>query len=188
MDWNHNATFKRWIVIGSAFVLIMALMVVCLGGGDAHAATLRPPIPKAPASLTVELPDGTTYTSVPEPVYVQMSTGGQWCWKWPFGPWEDRDGANKLRFGYGEDVVACYGQGGHWNALPQFDPYHYLGYWKHDSTKKGHSDFGYSWLDLHTTWSFSWVVPLTGIHLYRDRTLRCHLTVADHNANCTIYY
>ena len=170
-----SSTKKRWIVIGAAFVLALALLATCLGGGEAHAAT-----PDEPA-------DGTSFTIAPTPVVTALTGGGASCYQWDFGPWNSTDGAHRLRFGYGERVVACVGKGGNWVSLPTFDPYHYLGYWQHDSTKKSHSQIGgYSFLDLTTVWKFSYK-PLGVPLLNKDRTLRCRLTAWDHNANCTLY-
>lgn len=165
---------KRWVIFGICLVLLTVTMAMCLGGGDAEAAT-----------IAEELPAKTTFTVVLEPATLVRSTGE--CWQWDFG-WSNNDGFGRLRFGYGEKLIACTNLARtKWISTPTFDPYHWLGYWQHDKTTKSKSTMGYSFLDISTVWKFSWS-PGFGMPTYhKDRTLRCSLNASTHTASCTIY-
>jgi len=178
-------TTKRWVLYG-AIVVALALLAVFLWGvnrPDANAATLSEP------------PDGTSFTVQLTPTNdgVTLSPDGKatrHCWYWKYGPSESRDGVGALRFGWGREDVACTNVADtRWVALPQFDPFHYLGYWEYDrdGSGKNKSALGYSFLQLNSTDRFTFKpvgVPL----LSRERTLRCKLVASNHTAYCTIYY
>ena len=167
-------TRSRIIATSIIAVTVLTLLFVFCTGGESQAATRQAEPPAG--SFTVQL--------VPT---LSTLSGGQ-CWGWGFGAWENRDGFNRLRFAYGENIVACTNAAAtRWHSMPTFNPYHYVGYWRHEKTNKWHGSLGYAFLDISTTWKFEWKavgVPLA----HMDRTLTCRLWASNHTAYCTRYY
>lgn len=158
------------VKLGILVVVLFGLFLVFCGGGEAEAATLD------------ETGETTTYTLSP------LSADRQ-CYGWEFGPWVNRDGAGNLRFGYGEDLVACTNpRGTRWVEVPTFQPYHWLGYWDHRKTTKERSALGYGTLNIQTNWKFEWDPGFGLPVLHKERTLRCSLAASNHTASCTLYY
>ncbi len=158
-----------WVKLAIAVVVLFALFLTFSGGGEAKAATAE----LAPS----------TYS------FAGDVSSNRSCYAWSFGPWTNTDGFGNLRFGYGEDLTACTNpRGTRWVDVPTFQPYHWLGYYKHDRTDKQRSALGYWHLNVQTIWEFSWDPGFGVPTIHKGRTLRCDLTASNHTASCTLYY
>lgn len=176
MAESREHSTRWWFVVIAGVIIAALIFALFVAGGDNQAQA---------ATITEEPADGTTFT-VPASAVLLRSTS-KICYGWDFA-WNNTDGFGRLRFGYGEKVIACTNLAGtKWVSLPTFQPRYWTGYWELHNIDKHHGTLGYSFLDLHTVWQFTYQaagIPL----LHKDRTLTCSLTSSDHNANCTLYY
>jgi hypothetical protein len=178
--WNNSPTVKRVVVwVGVALIFTLS-MGVCFGNGEADAT--EPSWEDEQAASQQALVDtSSVHTATSASSY---STATRKCWRWTLGPWEWRDFWGNLRFGYGEDIVACTNAAAtKWVALPLHDPYHYVGFWQHDQTTKSRSALQYSFLNVNAFWKFSFR-PVGFPILHADRSLRCELRASNHTATC----
>ncbi len=181
MDWNHNPTVKRWIVIGG-LILLAAIFIACQAGSPAQAAVT------VPGSFT----DQGAQLSDVQAAKIIGSVGHDKagpCWGWDHNwPVTMNTIPHKQMYAPGVRVTWCANPARtKVTKLVVWNCYDAGGFYDYDGCQKSKGATGYDSLGLSADWHYHWATGFPGVSDTRTPSIVFSVYCNGHVAG-TIYF